>query len=127
MGMDLVGKHGGKSFQIHGWRMCLDRAIEFGWTPEGTVAPTDFPGEWQGGYYSNDFQAVTDSDARALGEALLRAVVALSAPGPDKVQVRKDWPEEEDEFIDELRRLSDELRGLRSLANYALKGGFIIT
>jgi hypothetical protein len=46
--MDLVGKHGDESFNIHCWRMCRERAIEFGWTPEGTVAATDFPGEWQG-------------------------------------------------------------------------------
>ena len=48
MGMDLVGKHGDESFNNHGWRMCLERAIEFGWTPEGTVAATDFPGSDRG-------------------------------------------------------------------------------
>ena len=87
MGMDLFGKHGDERFNIHGWRMCLERAIEFGWTPERTVAATDFPGEWQGGYCTNDYQEVTDRDARTLGEALLRAVAALSACEPDKVQI----------------------------------------
>ena len=119
MGMDLFGKHGDERFNIHGWRMCLERAIEFGWTPERTVAATDFPGEWQGGYCTNDYQEVTDRDARALGEALLRAVAALSACEPDKVQDRREWPEEEDEF-------AAELRCLRRLANCSLKGGFII-
>ena len=53
MGMDLFGKHGDERFNIHGWRMCLERAIEFGWTPReplllqispvsgrGAIAPT---------------------------------------------------------------------------------------
>ena len=141
MGVDLFGKHGGEMFNWHGWRACLERAIEFGWTPEGTLAPTDFSSEWQGGYYSNDYQVVTDSDARALGEAVLRAVAALSARAPDKVQVRKDWPEEEfgadlrallanyalkGAFLTEEEELADELRCLRKFATYALKGGFTI-
>jgi hypothetical protein len=45
MGMDLLGNHGDERFHACGWRWCLERAIEFGWTPEGTVAPIDFPGE----------------------------------------------------------------------------------
>jgi hypothetical protein len=77
MGMDLLGEHGDERFNAFGWRECLERAVEFGWTPDGTVAPIDFPGEWKGGYCSNDYQMVTGRDARALGEALLRAVAAL--------------------------------------------------
>lgn len=80
MGMDLVSDHGEQRFTAMGWYMCLKYAIEFGWIPEGTAAPIDFPGQWQGDYCSNDFQRVTDSDARKLGEALLRAVAALSVP-----------------------------------------------
>ena len=46
MGMVLGWQTRRRTFQ--GWRMCLERAIEFGWTPEGTVAATDFPGKLQG-------------------------------------------------------------------------------
>lgn len=34
MGMDLLGNHGDERFSMRGWRECLERAIEFGWTPE---------------------------------------------------------------------------------------------
>ena len=46
MGVDLLGEHGDESFNWSGWRACMERAIEFGWTPEGTVAPKDCPGEF---------------------------------------------------------------------------------
>lgn len=118
MGMDLLGKQGDERFSHQGWVMCLERAIQFGWTPAGTVAATDFPRDWQGGYCTNDYQVVTDRDARALGEALLRAAAAF-AREPDKLQVRKEWLEEEDE-------IAAELRCIRRLANYALKGGFVV-
>ena len=114
MGMDLLREDGNESFSGTSWNECLKRAIEFGWTPEGTVAPVGFPGQWQGGYWSNDFQEVTTRDARRLGDALLRVVAALS----------KDCPDEEDELT--AKRLAAELRCLRKLANYALDGGFVI-
>jgi len=88
MGMDLLGRQGDARFSHGAWADCLDRAIAFGWQPEGTVAPQPWawPGEkWGGSYLSNDYQHVTDQDARALGEALLRAADALSA----KANVRK--------------------------------------
>jgi hypothetical protein len=53
VGMDLLG-HGYECFSESAWRACLRRAIEFGWEPEGTVAPTDWLGEWNGSYFSND-------------------------------------------------------------------------
>jgi hypothetical protein len=116
MGMDLLSEHGDERFNARGWRWCLERAKEFGWSPEGTVAPIDFQGEWNGDYFTNDYQTVTDRDARALGEALLRAVAALSAREPDKIHM--------DEFA--AAEFDGELSCLRRLANYALKGGFVI-
>jgi len=71
MGVDLIG-HGGASFNWDCWRKCLDIAIAFGWQPAGTIAPPDYDGDWNGGYCSNDFQEVSDSDARALGVARAR-------------------------------------------------------
>jgi hypothetical protein len=118
MGMDLLGNHGDERFSARGWHWCLERAIEFGWTPEGTVV--DFPGEWGGGYLTNDYQTVTDSDARSLGEALLRAAATLSAREQDKIQ--------ENDFAAEFAatKFGDEVRCLQRLAAYALKGGFVI-
>ena len=79
MGMDLLSEHGDWSFNNSAWRYCLETAIEFGWSPDGAVAPINFQGEWNGDYFTNDYQTVTDHNSRALGEALLRAVAALSA------------------------------------------------
>jgi hypothetical protein len=43
--------------------------------PAGTLAPDDFPGEWDPmEYVSTDWQAVAGADARALGEAFDRAL-----------------------------------------------------
>ena len=116
MGMHLLSEHGDWSFNNSGWRYCLETAIEFGWSPEGTVAPIDFQGDWNGVYFTNDYQTVTDRDACALGEALLRAVAALYAREPDKIHM--------DEFA--AVEFDGELSCLRRLANYALKGGFVI-
>ena len=123
MGYDLMGAHDTWRFQIGAWRPVLNFAIEHGWQPEGTKAP-DYCGlygmqpaeaeahrlSWDGGYYGNDWQEVTDSDARALGEALLRGVAAAEA------QERKKptkWPD-------------DWFRNVEKLADFVLKGGFLI-
>jgi len=101
----------------------LDFAIEHGWQPAGTMAP-DYcqlygmqPAEadglrrsWEGGYDSNDWQEVTDSDARALGEALLRGVAAAEAQEREKPT---KWPD-------------DWFRHVEKFADFALKGGFLI-
>jgi hypothetical protein len=77
MGVDLIG-HGGASFNWHTWRQCLDIAIAFGWQPADTIAPPDHHGgDWAESYCSNDFQEVSDSDARALGRAQHRAVTSV--------------------------------------------------
>ena len=147
MGMDLLGSHGDERFSLSGWSMCLERAIAFGWNPKGTVAPKEL-GEWNGGYHSNDFQLVTDHDARALGEALLRAIVTLSTKAnveKRRAQIRivsaaKLADPAGIERADRARSaqadvdlfspgnpLDAELGCLRRLADYALKGGFAIT
>jgi hypothetical protein len=141
MGMDLLGNHGDERFSAEVWSNCLERAIQFGWQPEGTAAPPawSWPGEWKwdGGYLSNDYQRVTDRDARALGKALLLAIDALSARAnvqkrraqirlvspiqPNVVGIERsaEWTEEEDS-------LEAEICCLRRLADFALKGRFVI-
>jgi hypothetical protein len=81
MGVDLIG-HGGASFNGETWRRCLDIAIAFGWQPAGTIAPPDHDRDWDGGYFSNDLQEVSDADAGALGRALHRAVTSVRTGGP---------------------------------------------
>ena len=77
MGVDLIGRRNSR-FSAGAWDYCLEVAVAFGWKPAGTVTPLDFSGEWSGTYCSNDFQIVTDKDARALAAALHRAIFALS-------------------------------------------------
>lgn len=118
--MDLLGNHGDERFSASAWRQCLKRAIQFGWEAEGTAAPTNWSGEWNGGYIGNEWQALTDRDARALGEALVRAIATLSTRsnvGKPGTQELNALFEEEDEA---------EIGCLRRLADYALKGGFVI-
>jgi hypothetical protein len=112
MGVDLlnVHGHGSEGFNHAGWRAVLELAIEYGWQPEGTAPPDDNSGTWSGDYFSNSFQQVTDSDARALGEALLRGIATEEARERDKPT---KWPD-------------NSLRRLRGFAEFALRGGFTI-
>lgn len=64
------------------WIMLQDLAQAYGWTPLGTQAPPEWiPTEdqptWHGNYYANSGQTVLAEDARALGEALTRALPDL--------------------------------------------------
>jgi DNA mismatch repair ATPase MutS len=86
----------------------------------------NFTGEWEGSYCGNNYQMVTDEDARALGEALLRAVAALAAREQDWVQQRRQDCQDEIEFISPAQEFAAKLECLHRLANYALKGGFVI-
>ena len=91
MGVDLLG-NGGLSLSWVGWRRMLQLAQEFGWTPEGTVEmdymqlDADFPDKEtaaraeRAGYFSNDGQLVTDTDAAAIAMALRRALQSPSTP-----------------------------------------------
>ncbi len=151
MGMDLISEHGNESFNNSAWRYCLETAERFGWKLEGTISGPHShttPREWGGHYFSNDYQVVTDRDARALGEALLRAIAALTPKDRAHKQARErararidqQWPEllklaPSDQQSRRDKLLVDLLQGdeddsaldlLRRLADYALKGGFEI-
>jgi hypothetical protein len=100
MGYDLVSDHGEVGFNNTGWSTVLSHAIEYGWKPEPDL---DY-------YFGNDYQKVTDHDARNLGEALLRGVAVLEArecANPTK------WPD-------------DWLRRVKKFGEFAQKGGFEI-
>ena len=112
MSVDLIG-HGDASFNWDSWRECLDIAIAFGWQPAGTIAPTYHDGAWAGGYCSNDFQEVSDSDARALGRALHRAVTS--------VRTGQALTEEQAAVLDGMH-----IGVVCELADYAVSGRFAI-
>ena len=136
MGMDLLSAHGNLYLNHFSWHDCLECAYEFGWRPEGTIAPIDSHDKWDGSdYFSNAFQSVTDDDARNLGEALLRGVAAISALEQDKIQERyalKQAKLQERFFfvkftsVDPAQALAVEVQRLQRFAAYALKGGFVI-
>ena len=94
MGMDLSGKGGYFRFSQRRWRAVLELAHEHGWEPAGTVPP-EFTvyapdgvtvdevrtraerqsyANWSGGYFTNDYQVVSDEDAANIAEALERAL-----------------------------------------------------
>ena len=96
MGMDLIGRGGSMSLHWDDWRSLLKLAKQYGWQPEGTSGPLDQDRLSQEGkdqasgrsrngtYFSNDHQLVADSDARALGQALLRAADDVRKRDPRK-------------------------------------------
>ncbi len=83
MGMDLIREGG--CFRMSGstWSHALELAHLNGWEPAGTESPVwhDEKGkqygpvpDWDGGYWSNDYQGVTAKDARNLADALERSL-----------------------------------------------------
>jgi hypothetical protein len=77
MGYEFWGRKG-KYWSCHqeDWRFYLDVATAFGWVPEGAFFKCDEGGYGEhpsGSYLGNDWQIVTDDDARAMA-ALNRAV-----------------------------------------------------
>ncbi len=62
-----------------GWSDLLTIAFENGWEPMGTLSPYVEEGileldDWDGNYYSNDFQKVCEEDVLAIAAALERAI-----------------------------------------------------
>ena len=81
MGMYLNNDSGSKRHYSRGmWCALLDLAHDHGWEPVGTEAPIlpeDFVpyDDWNGGYFYNDGQRVTATDAAAIADALERALL----------------------------------------------------
>jgi hypothetical protein len=123
MGVDLFSLKNNREawFNWTAWKFLLDMARKFGWEPMGTVinledplasregeGPTDLEkrrikkevGEqdkdWDGTYFSNDDQIVTDPDAANLLQSLTRAINNrdfLSSINEDSLDVIKDFME----------------------------------
>jgi hypothetical protein len=74
MSVDIKGCNGEETFFSNaGWRFLLHFAVEFGWIPEGTVAP---PGRdnWDGNYYAAEGQTIAGADASKLAEAIAKGI-----------------------------------------------------
>jgi hypothetical protein len=85
MGMDLSGAGGYFRWTYSGWREVMELAEEFGWVPSRTGPPRGVrASEWDGtgAYWSNDGQRVYARDAKALAEALERALAAVPEQVP---------------------------------------------
>jgi hypothetical protein len=88
MGMDLNGAGGYQRFSNTSWCKMLELAHMYGWKPAGTepgqwvdqstgelneqMSPD--PDEWDGSYFTNDFQWVADEDAAHIADALEQAL-----------------------------------------------------
>ena len=65
------------SYNCFGWLTAGTEAPS--WNEGGDIPPADRDPEWDGSYFSNDFQSVTDADAKAMASALHRAVNSVVA------------------------------------------------
>jgi hypothetical protein len=126
------------------WRDYLKIETAFGWVSEGAFFKNDelgFGPHPSGSYLGNDWQLVTDDDARAFGAALHLAILNVNAGAPmtdNQVTALKAFEiKAEDEFSsvhpDQLRTIRTrqgtfdiEVRWMRQLANVVSAGGFTI-
>lgn len=77
----LLKNHEGDefSFTIWYWQPLLRLAEKYGWTHPGTLPPENYSGppKWNGNYWWNAGQIVTDEDALNLASALTKALQNL--------------------------------------------------
>ncbi len=104
MSVDLFGKQGHMPFNNLGWSKMLELAERHGWQPKGTQPP-DMEGtqivtngssddDWDGNYYTNDWQGVSPEDAANIAAALERALEDIPDHDAmeDKIRFIKDEP-----------------------------------
>jgi hypothetical protein len=93
-GHDILGRDWDFRCSTTFWEECLSLAEAFGWERAGTVAPAtchqgDCHDSWDGNYRTNDYQQVTDDDARAFAAGLKRAIDAvMKEPSLNVAQTR---------------------------------------
>lgn len=113
MGMSLIGH--GVSFSRSAWISCLWIARSFGWEPEGTTQENDLCNKWDGTYFTNDYQSVSDKDAKNLSIALNRAIYAFEHN--EKLTLRQ---------MEAVEQRGINLDNLRTLQKCADERGFLI-
>jgi hypothetical protein len=94
MGMDLAGAGGSFHWTNGGWVSVLAFARLFGWEGCGTGAPKRLrKKKWRGSYGGNEGQLVYARDAKALAEALARALAELPPVCPPELSFIEhyDW------------------------------------
>ena len=78
MGYDIGNAKRQMHLNAGGWTALLQLAHDYGWKPQGTTASSRCleasDRVWNGNYTSNDGQIVEAEDARAMAEALRRAL-----------------------------------------------------
>ena len=94
MGYDLISLKDDSRFCVNmsGLRPLLELAEQFGWEPEGTdpskylslskreeIKSNDF--DYDGGYFTNDGQVVTSTDANKIADALEKALKEIPNDG----------------------------------------------
>lgn len=130
MGYDLRNEQG-NYFGVNGnaWDHCFEAAIAFDWKPAGTLPPEDefeFECRWSGRYFGNDYQRVTDEDARKFAAALRKAIAAAIGVKKDEaVTVEfRDWNYLSARARNAAKNLN--VRFVSAFAEYCEKGGFRI-
>ena len=125
------------------WAGCLTLAEAFGWRPAGTLAPCvryetptgweyygDPDMEWSGGYCTNDYQQVTDDDARAFAAGLKRAIDAVMMESPltvEQTKAIKIFGKEVGYFdFPPRRRKTTSVQRVAGLAALTGRSGFVI-
>ncbi len=100
MGMDLTNVAGGTArFSNRSWRNVLKLAYEYGWRPLGTEIedewivvetgePTRQIDDWNGGYFTNDLQWVTEEDAERIADALEDALEDIPDRDVDETEAK---------------------------------------
>jgi|ERR1700730_398963 len=137
MGMDISFRRGEFRCSASFWVKCLTLAKVFGWVPAGTEAPAAChqggPNrEWGGNYRTNDYQEVTDEDARAFAAALKLAIEAVMMEHPltvEQAQAVKIFEHTETNWDSpqciEIKTIR--VTRIAELATLAGEGGFMIT
>ena len=134
MGMDISFRRGEFRCSARFWVECLTLAEVFGWNPAGTEAPSGCQpcsaDDWGGNYWTNDYQQVTDDDARAFAAALRRGIEAVMMETPltiEQAQAVKVFEKTETDLLSpgiEIKTTS--VARIAQIAALASKGGFII-
>ena len=138
MGMDILFNRGDFRCSARFWGECLTLAEVFGWIAAGTEAPCEcvqgvITRDWGGGYGTNDYQQVTDEDARAFAAALKRGIEALMMEPPltiEQAERVKVFDEMITDNINYPGRIGDiktsGVPRIAELATLASDGGFVI-
>ena len=106
MGYNLIGAHNDFRVGSGTWGRILRVALDHGWEPAGTLAPNigshdengewvpdDIGSAWDGTYFFNNYQIVTEEDAAALANALERALPDIPDADPGVESVFDDRPD----------------------------------